>query len=98
VAAQRELADQLRDKLGRAIVLVATKQGDKAQLILTVSKDWTKEYQAGALIRPIAECVAGSGGGRPDMAQAGGTNPGALGLAVDKFYAALGVAAAGVAS
>jgi alanyl-tRNA synthetase len=91
VPAQRELADQLRDKLGKAVVLVASKQGDKVQLVLTVSKDLTRTYQAGALIRPVAEAVGGTGGGRPDMAQAGGTNPNAIADAMRVFYTQLGV-------
>jgi alanyl-tRNA synthetase len=76
MAALRELAEKLRDKLGEeAVVLGAAKSGDKAQLVLMVSKASTSRLKAGALIRPIAEKVRGSGGGRPDMAQAGGANP-----------------------
>ncbi|MBM4359007.1 MAG: alanine--tRNA ligase, partial [Deltaproteobacteria bacterium] len=83
MAALRELAEKLRDKLGaRAVVLGAARSGDKAQLVLTVSKEATSRLKAGALIRPIAEKVGGSGGGRPDMAQAGGTNPAGLDEAV----------------
>ncbi len=74
-AALRELAEQLRDKLGRAIVLVGSVVESKAQLVLTVSKDIGGQFNAGQLIRPIAAIVDGSGGGRPDMAQAGGTAP-----------------------
>ncbi len=83
--ALRELAEQLRDKLGDAIVLVGSIADDKAQLVLTVSKSLTNKYKAGALIGPIAAIVGGSGGGRPDMAQAGGTEHGRL----DEALAAL---------
>jgi alanyl-tRNA synthetase len=71
--ALRELAEQLRDKLGDSIVLVGSVADDKAQLVLTVSKALTGQYKAGVLIGPVAAIVGGKGGGRPDMAQAGGT-------------------------
>jgi alanyl-tRNA synthetase len=74
-AALRELAEQLRDRLGPSVVLVASQADGNAQLVLTVAKALTSKLQAGQLIRPIAEIVGGSGGGRPDLAQAGGTQP-----------------------
>src|SRR5262245_9926916 len=73
VAMLRELAEKIRDRLGNAIVLVGSVAGPKAMLVLTVVKSLTDRFKAGDLIRPIAEVVGGSGGGRPDMAQAGGT-------------------------
>ncbi len=74
MAALRELAEKLRDKLGGpAVVLAGSVQNGKAQLALMVSKAITDRLKAGELIRPIAQRVGGSGGGRPDMAQAGGT-------------------------
>jgi alanyl-tRNA synthetase len=72
--ALREVAEQLRDKLGQSIVLVAAEADGKVQMVLTVAKELTKRYPAGQLIRPIATLVGGSGGGRPDLAQAGGTD------------------------
>ena len=84
--ALRELAEQLRDKLGSAVVLVASESDGKAQLVLTVSKPLTAKLRAGDLIRPIAQIVGGSGGGRPDMAQAGGTEVDKLDQAVDAVY------------
>jgi alanyl-tRNA synthetase len=96
--ALRELAEQLRDKLGGAVVLVASVVDGKAQLVLTVSKEWVGRCKAGDLIRPLAEIVGGSGGGRPDMAQAGGTEVGRLDEAIEALYgrveAALGAHAA----
>ncbi len=89
-SALRELAEQLRDKLGQSIVLVASEADDKVQLVLTVSKALTNQFKAGQLIRPIAERVGGSGGGRPDMAQAGGTNVAELDGALDVLYQQLG--------
>jgi alanyl-tRNA synthetase len=85
-SALRELAEQLRDKLGDSVVLVGSEAEGKAQLVLTVSKSLTSRYRAGDLIRGIAEIVGGSGGGRPDMAQAGGTEIGKLDEAIESVY------------
>ncbi|HSU41434.1 MAG TPA: DHHA1 domain-containing protein, partial [Polyangiaceae bacterium] len=84
--ALRELAEQLRDKLGDSIVLVGSEADGKAQLVLTVSKALTTRYRAGDLIRGVAELVGGSGGGRPDMAQAGGTETARLDEAIASIY------------
>jgi alanyl-tRNA synthetase len=89
-AALRELAEKLRDKLGDSVVLVGSVHDGKAQLVLTVSKPLTNRLRAGDLIRPIAEIVGGSGGGRPDMAQAGGTEPGRLDEAIEAVYRGVG--------
>ena len=86
----RELAEKLRDKLGDAIVLLGSVNGPKAQLVCTVSKPLTDRFKAGDLIRPIAQMLGGSGGGRPDMAQAGGTDIAKLDEALDKLYALVG--------
>jgi alanyl-tRNA synthetase len=85
-AALRELAEQLRDKLGDAVVVVGSIADEKAQLVLTVSKSLTARYKAGDLIRPLASIVGGSGGGRADMAQAGGTEISKLALAIEAIY------------
>jgi alanyl-tRNA synthetase len=85
-AALRELAERLRDRLGPSVVLLGSQADGKAQLVLTVSKPLTKQLKAGELIRPIAEIVGGSGGGRPDMAQAGGTQPEKLDEALAALY------------
>jgi alanyl-tRNA synthetase len=88
--ALRELAEQLRDKLGDSIVLVGSEADGKAQLVLTVSKALTNRYRAGDLIRGVAQIVGGSGGGRPDMAQAGGTELGRLDEAIESIYGSVG--------
>jgi alanyl-tRNA synthetase len=85
-AAMRELAEQLRDRLGDSVVLVASEKDGKAQLVMMVAKSLVPGINAGELIRPIAAVVGGTGGGRPDMAQAGGTDVGALDLAIEKLY------------
>lgn len=84
--ALRELAEQLRDKLGDATVLVASEHDGKAQLVVTTSKSVSKRFKAGQLIKPVAAVVGGSGGGRPDMAQAGGTDVSQLDAALELFY------------
>jgi alanyl-tRNA synthetase len=83
----RELAEKLRDKLGDAVVLVGAVAGAKAMLVCTVSKSLTDRFKAGELIRPVAQTLGGSGGGRPDMAQAGGTDVAKLDEALEKLHA-----------
>ena len=85
-AALRELAEQLRDKLGDSIVLVGSESAGKAQLVLTVAKSLSGRFKAGDLIRPVAGVVGGAGGGRPDMAQAGGTEAAKLPEAINAIY------------
>jgi alanyl-tRNA synthetase len=75
--------------LGDAVVLVGAGSQDKAMLVLTVSKGLTQRYHAGELIKGIAKVLGGSGGGRPDMAQAGGTEVDRLDEALDGLYARL---------
>ena len=89
-AALRELAEQLRDKLGQSVVLVGSVADGKAQLVLTVAKDLTSRLKAGELIKNSAQIVGGSGGGRPDMAQAGGTELARLDEAIEAIYASVG--------
>ena len=69
----RDLADRLKGKIKSGIVVLGSVNGPKAFLIVAVTKDLTDRFHAGNLIKPIASMVGGSGGGRPDMAQAGGT-------------------------
>ena len=88
-ATLRETAEKLRDQLGEAVVLVGAVAKDKAMLVLTVSKSLVGRYNAGDLVKQVAVVVGGSGGGRPDMAQAGGTRIDKLDEALDSFYARL---------
>jgi alanyl-tRNA synthetase len=71
----RDTMDQLKDKVGSGIVLLATESDGKVSLIAGVTKDLTNRYKAGDLVKAAAEKVGGRGGGRPDMAQAGGSDP-----------------------
>jgi len=93
-SALRELAEQLRDKLGDSVVLVASEHEGKVQLVLTVAKALTGRYKAGELIRGIAQVVGGSGGGRPDLAQAGGSDVTKLDEAIAAIYASVANVAA----
>jgi alanyl-tRNA synthetase len=74
----RTMVDDLKNQLGSAIIVLATVAEGKVSLIVGVSKDVTDRVKAGELIGVIAQQVGGKGGGRPDMAQAGGTDAAAL--------------------
>jgi alanyl-tRNA synthetase len=79
----RDTLDQLKNKLGSAVILLAAVEGDKVSLAAGVTKDLTGRFKAGELMREVASRVGGKGGGRPDMAQGGGTDPAALPAALD---------------
>ncbi|MDX1266160.1 MAG: DHHA1 domain-containing protein, partial [Oceanisphaera sp.] len=70
--------DDLKNKLQSGIVVLATVTDDKVSLIAGVTKDLTGKVKAGELVNLVAQQVGGKGGGRPDMAQAGGTEPAQL--------------------
>lgn len=76
--ALRDTVDQLKNKLGSAVVVLGAVDGDKVRLVAGVTKDQTSKIKAGELVNMVALQVGGKGGGRPDMAQAGGTEPAAL--------------------
>jgi alanyl-tRNA synthetase len=82
----RELGDKIRDKLGRGIVVLGGEYQGKAALLAMVSKDLTDRYKAGNIIKDIAVLVGGKGGGRPDMAQAGGPYPDKLNDALEAAF------------
>ena len=81
----RDFGDKLRDKIQSGIILIGSKAGDNAMLLCLVTKDLTDKYHAGNIIKEIAPLVGGSGGGRPDMAQAGGPKPEKLKQALKKL-------------
>jgi alanyl-tRNA synthetase len=74
----RQLVDSLRQKLGSGIIALGMPDGDKVALIVAVTKDLTAKVHAGKLIQALAKQVGGSGGGRPDLAEAGGKDTSAL--------------------
>ncbi|MDX1562728.1 MAG: DHHA1 domain-containing protein, partial [Gammaproteobacteria bacterium] len=82
--ALRASADKFKDQMGSGIVVLGSVEGDKVRLVAGVTRDLTGRFKAGDIIKPIATKVGGSGGGRPDFAQAGGTLP-------DQLDAALGL-------
>ena len=72
----RDLADTIMDKIGHGVVLLGTANGDKVNFVCKVSKaDTKKGLHAGKIIKAAAQAAGGNGGGRPDMAQAGGKEP-----------------------
>ncbi|MGE8191194.1 alanine--tRNA ligase [Pseudomonas sp. NPDC086278] len=76
------LVDQLKNKLGRAVILLGGVHEEKVVLVAGVTKDLTGQLKAGDLMKQAAAAVGGKGGGRPDMAQGGGTDAGALDAAL----------------
>jgi alanyl-tRNA synthetase len=82
----RTLVDQLRDKLGSGVVVLGSASNGNVALIVGVTKDLTARVQAGKVIGPVAQKVGGKGGGRPDLAEAGGKDASALDAALDGAY------------
>jgi len=83
----RDMADQLKNKLGSCAIVLAVVEGDKVSLIAGVSKDKMGQIKAGDLVNFVATQVGGKGGGKPDLAQAGGNNPAGLTAALAKVPA-----------
>ncbi|GAB4251931.1 alanine--tRNA ligase [Deferrisoma sp.] len=84
--ALREFADGLRDRIRSGIVVLGAEAEGKALLLVAVTKDLTKRVRAGDLIKPLAEKVGGRGGGKPELAQAGGPDPSGLDKALEAAY------------
>ncbi len=82
----RTLVDQLRDKIGSGVVILGSASNGNVALIVGVTKDLTSRVQAGKVIGPVAQKVGGKGGGRPDLAEAGGKDAAALDAALDGAY------------
>jgi alanyl-tRNA synthetase len=85
-AQMRTLVDQLRNKLGSAVVVLGSASNGSVSLIVGVTKDLTSRIQAGKVIGPVAQKVGGKGGGRPDLAEAGGKDAAALDAALGEAY------------
>jgi alanyl-tRNA synthetase len=86
VNGMRALADQLRDKLKSGVVALGAANDGKVSLLVVVTKDLIARLKAGDLIKEMATEVGGTGGGRPEMAQAGGKDPARLDVALEKVF------------
>ncbi|HSC78021.1 MAG TPA: DHHA1 domain-containing protein, partial [Candidatus Acidoferrales bacterium] len=85
-ATMRALVDTLRQKLGSGVVALGTATNGKVSLIVGVTKDLTSRLHAGKIVKEVAQRVGGSGGGRPDLAEAGGKDPAQLSQALEDVY------------
>ena len=86
VRSLRDLGDRLRDKIGSGVIVIGSRADGKALLLVLVTKDLTDRLHAGNMIKQVARIVGGSGGGRPEMAQAGGPKPERLEEALEAVY------------
>jgi len=87
VKAMRTTMDQLKNKLGNAIILLASSEGEKVTLLAGVTKELIGKFKAGDIVKDVAPYVDGRGGGKPDMAQAGGKKPEGIEDALNAFKA-----------
>ena len=86
----RDLADTLKDRMGSGIIALGSEIDGKASLLVSVSKDLAGTWKAGDIVRKIAATVGGSGGGKPELAQAGGNRPEMLDAALQEVYGIIG--------
>jgi alanyl-tRNA synthetase len=82
----RDFGDKLRDKLGSGILALGSVKDDKVSMIVMVSKDLTQQFKAGTIINELAPILGGTGGGKADLAQSGGKDPGKLDAALEALY------------
>jgi alanyl-tRNA synthetase len=80
----RDMVDQLKDRLGSGVVVLASAGESNVNLVASVSADLTRRYHAGNIIKELARMVGGGGGGRPDFAQAGGKEPAKIDAALKR--------------
>ena len=85
----RNIADAFRSKWPSAVIVLASVEGGQIAIITAVTKDLTSKVHAGKLLGTVAQAVGGKGGGRPDLAEGGGTNVEALAAALDHVYTAV---------
>ncbi|HTP86110.1 MAG TPA: DHHA1 domain-containing protein, partial [Bryobacteraceae bacterium] len=85
----RTMADSLRNKWKSAVVVLASSEDSNVAIITAVTKDLAGKVHAGKLVGQVAQAVGGKGGGRPDMAEAGGKDPAALPAALENVYTAV---------
>lgn len=86
IKALRQYSDQLKNKIRSGITLALSASDGKVSFIVTVSKEWVTQFKAGELVKNLAPIVDGKGGGRPDMAQAGGSKVAAIPQLIEHFY------------
>jgi alanyl-tRNA synthetase len=94
-AALRGLADRFREKIKSGVVVLGSRAEAKVLLVVLVSKDLVDRLHAGDIVKQVSAVVGGGGGGRPDMAQAGGSRPEKLDQALKKAYEVVGAISAG---
>jgi alanyl-tRNA synthetase len=82
----RELSDTLKDRIGSGIIALGSETGGKAALLVAVTSDLTGRYRAGELVKALAPIIGGSGGGKPELAQAGGSLPEKMSEALESIY------------
>lgn len=85
----RTFGDSLRDKIKSGVIALGSSKDDKVSIVVMVTKDVQEKYSAVDIVKEIAGIVGGSGGGRPDMAQAGGKDAGRLDEAIEKVYSVI---------
>jgi alanyl-tRNA synthetase len=84
--ALRQLVDSLRQKLVSGVIVLASVDDGKVALLAAVTKDLTQKLHAGKIVQEIAKLVGGSGGGKPDLAEAGGKDTSGIQNALDQVY------------
>ena len=82
----RKVWDDMKSKIKSGIAVLGAKQNGKAFILVGVTKDLNKKYHSGNIVKELAPVIGGKGGGRPDMAQAGGDRPENLDDALEKAY------------
>ena len=86
----RGLGDKVRDKVGSGVIALGAEIDGKVSLLVMVPKELTDRFHAGKIIQEVAPMVGGSGGGKPEMAQAGGKDPAGLDEALNRVYEIVG--------
>ena len=82
----RDFGDKLKDKIGSGILALGSVKEEKVSLIVMVTKDLIPRFHAGNIIKEMAPILGGTGGGKPDLAQSGGKDPGKLDTALEALY------------
>ena len=83
----RAFADELKDRIGSGVIILGAPQENKVALVVMVTRDLAQRLPAGKIIREIAPIVGGSGGGKPELAEAGGKDCSRLADAIERSYA-----------